>query len=69
MYLAICLFCPYIQEILWLFGQKCLFGYKCLNFQSIERFGSPLMAESFQACFYMFFIKILKIVSEFDKNF
>ena len=32
----------------WLFGQIWL---KSLTFQSIERFGSPLMAESFQACF------------------
>ena len=31
----------------WLFGQIWL---KSLTFQSIERFGSPLMAESFQAC-------------------
>ena len=34
---------------------KCLFGHFfkwiCLTSQSIERFGSPLMAESFQACF------------------
>ena len=41
-----------------LFGQKwffwlemAFFKWICLNSQSIERFGSPLMAESFQACF------------------
>ena len=42
-----------------LFGQKWFFGLKwlcfkwiCLISQSIESFGSLLMAESFQACFY-----------------
>ena len=40
-----------MSNLKWRFGQKYLFGYKCLTFQSIERFGSPLMAESFQACF------------------
>ena len=29
----------------------------CLTSQSIERFGSPLMAESFQACFFIYFFK------------
>ena len=43
-----------LTNLKWLFGQKWLFAkfdIKRLTSQSIERFGSPLMAESFQACF------------------
>ena len=42
------------RPIILLSNLKCLFGHFfkwiCLTSQSIERFGSPLMAESFQAC-------------------
>ena len=38
----------------WLEMAFCQICLKSLTSQSIERFGSPLMAESFQACFQLF---------------
>ena len=37
------------EIVFWL--EKAFFKWICLTSQSIERFGSPLMAESFQACY------------------
>ena len=38
------------EMVFWL--EMTFFKWICLTSQSIERFGSPLMAESFQACFH-----------------
>ena len=48
------------EMVFWL--EMAFFKWICLTSQSIERFGSPLMAESFQACF-------LQISFSFPKAF
>ena len=45
--------CVKFEVAFWL--EKAFFKGICLTSQSIERFGSPSMAESFQACFSRFF--------------
>ena len=69
-------FCPImlISNLKWLFGQKCFFWQEmffffkwiCLTSQSIERFGSPLMAESFQACYQKPFFNKLNPSCHFE---
>ena len=70
------LFCSKIllSNLKWLFGQKCFFWLEmaffkwiCLIYQSIERFGSPLMTESFQACFCQFLLQ-RKMKSTLESN-
>ena len=48
----------------WLEMSFCQIWLKRLTSQSIERFGSPLMAESFQACYFLYFF-IVCFVSKY----
>ena len=55
-------FCPktLVSNLKWLSGSKnVFFKWICLTSQSIERFGSPLMAESFQACLPHFSLRFI----------
>ena len=60
--------CVKFEVAFWL--QKAFFKWICLTSQSIERFGSPLMAESFQACFTCILPDYMAhgITKEFWKN-